>query len=73
MIDEPGAGLDARLLAAHEAGDPSILAALYAEASCAAEGEAAAFYLTHAWIFALEAGDPSAARHEADLRGMRRA
>ncbi|MGR3435537.1 MAG: hypothetical protein ACU0CO_11720 [Shimia sp.] len=50
------ADLDARLLAAHAAGDGAALAALYAEAAAGAEGERSWFYLTHAYVFALEAG-----------------
>lgn len=49
--------LDAALLAAHEAGDRRGLITLYAEAANANTGVAAAFYLTHAYVFALEAGD----------------
>ena len=65
--------LDARLLAAHERGEARTLARLYAEAAEAAGGEAAAFYLTHAWIFALDAGDDAAPIYEARLREMGRA
>jgi hypothetical protein len=55
------ADLDAALLDAHARGDRAALIALYAEASeTAAEPVARAFYLTHAYVFALEAGDPSA-------------
>lgn len=54
--------LDARLLAAHAAGDLNLLVALYTQAADAAPTpEAAAFYLTHAHIFALELGHPDAA------------
>lgn len=52
--------LNAALLAAHAAGDRGSLIALYAQASDASTGVASAFYLTHAYIFALEAGDPRA-------------
>ncbi|QUJ77496.1 hypothetical protein KDD17_05760 [Sulfitobacter albidus] len=52
--------LDAALLAAHAAGDRAALIALYTQAADAASGDAAAFYLTHAMVFALEAGDPRA-------------
>ena len=53
--------LDAALLAAHAAGDRAKLVALYAAAAEAADApEQAAFYLTHAYVFALEAGDPVA-------------
>ena len=57
--------LDARLLAAHEVGDAVQLSALYTEAADAREAagdvEAACFYLTHAYVFALGAGLPEAA------------
>ena len=58
MADED---LDSRLLTAHAANDRAALITLYAEAADAAtEPERAAFYLTHAWVFALEADDPRA-------------
>ncbi len=51
--------LDARLLAAHAHGDQTALIALYEEAALgAADDSARGFYLTHAYVFALEAGDP---------------
>lgn len=53
--------LDTRLLAAHGRGDRAALVALYAEAAEAAEEEQArCFYLTHAYVFALEAGHAQA-------------
>ncbi|MEM8699331.1 MAG: hypothetical protein AAGF44_09175 [Pseudomonadota bacterium] len=53
--------LDARLLAAHEAGDSRALVTLYREAAeASASTEAACFYLTHAYVFALETGHPEA-------------
>ena len=58
------AALDAALLKAHEAGDAARLQALYTEAADSEEAggniEAACFYLTHAYVFALEAGLPEA-------------
>jgi hypothetical protein len=49
--------LNDQLLAAHAAGDPAALATLYAVAADQAEEEdAAGFFLTHAYVFALEAG-----------------
>ncbi len=60
-------GLDAALLAAHAAGDRERLITLYTAASDATEGEAGAFYLTHAYVFALEAGDARAADLKARL------
>ncbi len=51
--------LDTRLLAAHAAGDRAALIRLYSEASEAAGHPVARnFYLTHAYVFALEAGVP---------------
>lgn len=51
--------LQSRLLEAHAAGDAPALARLYTEAADAAPSEdAKGFYLTHAHVFALEAGLP---------------
>ena len=53
--------LDDRLLAAHEVGDKQALVTLYAEAAERADGVGATcFYLTHAYIYALDLGDPRA-------------
>ena len=52
--------LNARLLAAHAAGDTSALIQLYTAAADQVEDQyldAACFYLTHAYVFALELGD----------------
>ena len=49
--------LQARLLAAHEQDNKSALVDLYTQAaSGAASEEAAGFFLTHAYVFALELG-----------------
>lgn len=65
--------LHARLLAAHAAGDRSALVSLYTEAAEAANDETAhGFYLTHAYVFALEAGDPRAATLHARLKSSGR-
>lgn len=65
--------LDARLLDAHARDDRRALIALYAEAGRRAPGEEArGFYLTHAYVFALEAGDPRAAELHATLVAMGR-
>ncbi|QFT59818.1 hypothetical protein FIU94_13375 [Sulfitobacter sp. THAF37] len=54
-------GLDRDLLAAHAAGDLGALVTLYQQAAAQADGaEGAAFYLTHAHVFALETGHPDA-------------
>jgi hypothetical protein len=52
--------LDVRLLAAHAAADASALVRLYTAAADQVEPndvDAACFYLTHAYVFALEKGD----------------
>jgi electron transfer flavoprotein alpha/beta subunit len=65
--------LDARLLAAHAAGDRAGLIALYEEAARGANTDTArSFYLTHAYVFALEAGDPHAEDLRRDLVAMGR-
>ncbi|TDK50778.1 hypothetical protein [Antarcticimicrobium luteum] len=48
--------LDTRLLDAHAAGDHAALVALYTEAADRAGDDARYFYLTHAYVYALEAG-----------------
>jgi hypothetical protein len=65
--------LDARLLDAHARDDRAALIALYSEASEAASDIVAqSFYLTHAYVFALEAGAPEAEGLRERLRGMGR-
>ncbi len=60
--------LDARMIAAHEAGDKSELVALYTEAANLANDlDAECFYLTHAYIFALETGAAQSAALHARL------
>ena len=58
------AQLDAALLAAHEAGDHAGLVRLYRQAGeereAAGDIDAACFYYTHAYVFALESGDEAA-------------
>lgn len=65
------AALDAAILAAHDAGDGAGLARLYACAADMAEAEgetqACCFFLTQAYVFALEAGAPEADRLHARL------
>lgn len=52
--------LNARLLTAHAKGDAADLVALYTQAADAAnDAEAAAFYLTHAHVFACEINHPN--------------
>ncbi|MFK7834792.1 MAG: hypothetical protein AB8B60_01100 [Sulfitobacter sp.] len=53
--------LDDALRAAHVAGDTDALIRLYAQAAEGADtSDSAAFYLTHAYVFALETGDARA-------------
>lgn len=53
--------LNAQMLAAHEANDLQKLVELYSLAAQSVKGvDAACFYLTHAYIFALELGDARA-------------
>ncbi len=56
--------LDETLLAAHAAQDKSMLVSLYHQAGDhmldLGNIDAACFYLTHAYIFALDTNDPSA-------------
>jgi len=61
--------LDAQLLKAHAQGDTRALIALYTEAAnTVAEGEA--FYLTHAYVFALECGAPEVPALHARLAAL---
>lgn len=65
--------LDTRLLAAHAADDRALLIQLYTEAAeTAADEDARGFYLTHAYVFALEAGATQAATLRAHLVAMGR-
>ena len=60
--------LDDKLLSAHARGDKPALVTLYAEAADAAVSlDAACFYLTHAYIFALELGHRDVATLHARL------
>ena len=53
--------LDEQLLAAHSKNDSAALVALYQQAASSAPDETAAgFYLTHAYVFALETGHADA-------------
>ena len=61
--------LDAQMIAAHEAEDQAALIRLYTQAADQANDlTAACFYLTHAYVFALEAGAPEAAALHARLK-----
>lgn len=63
--------LETRLLAAHSDGDIDALVHLYTEAADLAEArgdiDAACFYLTHAFVFALESGSVEARNLNARL------
>jgi len=68
--------IDAQLLEAHAGGNLVDIAFHYARAADQSEKQGdtdrACFYLTHAWIFALEAGDPIADEHRSRLAGYGR-
>jgi hypothetical protein len=53
--------LDRQLLKAHDANDTAALVSLYTQAADHTDDvDAACFYLTHAYVFALERGDKAA-------------
>jgi hypothetical protein len=65
--------LDADLLAAHAAADTPALVALYEAAADQADtDEARGFYLTHAYVFALEIAHPNATRLHDSLKRLGR-
>jgi len=67
------ATLDARLMDAHARADKTALAGLYAEAaSIAGDIDQRAFFLTHAYVWALDAGLEDAARLRSELVAMGR-
>lgn len=72
----PSDDLDAALLAAHADDDKPALVRLYTEAGNRAEvagrADAAGFYLTHAYVFALDTGLPAAQQLHARLKAAGR-
>lgn len=68
--------LQQQLLDAHEAGDASALASLYCKVAdneeTAGNTDAACFYLTQAYVFALEGGLPEACELNRRLAGYGR-
>jgi hypothetical protein len=65
--------LDTRMIRAHAAGDRRALIRLYAEAADRVNDlDASCFYLTHAYVFALEAGAVEAAPLHARLKARGR-
>ena len=64
-MNEAARDLDRALIKAHARGDISELIRLYTRAGDASEAigdiDAACFYLTHAYVFALQEGDGAAA------------
>ncbi|MEM6276331.1 MAG: hypothetical protein AAF714_05235 [Pseudomonadota bacterium] len=65
--------LHAALLDAHKSGDGSAMVALYTQAAdTAGDMDEEMFFLTHAYIFALECGDSSAATLRARLHAAGR-
>jgi len=64
-----GPGLNARLIAAHDPVNKPALVRLYTEAADSANDiDAACFFLTHAYVFALDAGHPDARTLHARLK-----
>lgn len=65
--------LNTALLAAHAADDKAALVTLYTQAADAAPDiNTACFFLTHAYIFALELGHPASAALHARLAAHKR-
>ncbi|WP_299424515.1 hypothetical protein [uncultured Shimia sp.] len=65
--------LEARLLAAHAADDKIALVTLYKEAATAAKTpEAKGFFLTQAYVYAIETGHPIAADLHQNLKATGR-
>ena len=63
MID-----LDKALTEAHQSGDKAALVALYRNAADSSDNQDdRAFFLTHAYIFALEIGDPASQHLKSQL------
>ena len=64
---------DQQLQLAHESGDTALLSKLYGQAADTYEAsgdiDAACFYLTQAYVFALDAGLPIAAEYNQRLTG----
>lgn len=72
-MDDARAALDALLLGAHQRDDKSALVGLYRQAAeTANDPQAAAFYMTHAYVFALDIGDGQAQDLHATLVAMGR-
>ena len=73
---ESRAALDARLIAAHETSDWPALVDLYIKAARSSEfsgdHDAACFYLTHAYVFALQIDDARADDLHAELKARGR-
>ena len=58
MTEAALVSLHARMIAAHRQGDPRALTRLYSEAADSVNDlDASCFFLTHAYVFALESGD----------------
>lgn len=65
--------LEARLLEAHASDDRLALIGLYAQAAeIAPDADGRGFYLTHAYVFALERGDPRASELKQQLIALGR-
>ncbi|WP_415920350.1 hypothetical protein [Tateyamaria sp. SN6-1] len=64
--------LEAQLLEAHARDDRAAMVALYRQAADAVEGDARGFFLTQAYVFALETAHPDAGALRAALVAMGR-
>ena len=77
MNDGDHKKLESQILEAHNASDSDALWRLYriaaASADDAGDEERAAFFLTHAWVFALDAASASASDLFDELRARGRA
>ncbi|MGV6812273.1 MAG: hypothetical protein ACWA47_08510 [Brevirhabdus sp.] len=72
-MEETRQSLERALLAAHNAGDKPALVGLYTRAAQLADGEdARGFFLTQAFVFALDTGAPEATPLRAELAAMGR-
>lgn len=72
-VSPEAAALDAALVRLHGAGRPAELSRLHEQAAAmlAADPAARRFHLTHAWVYALESGEPGRAEAlEAELAAL---
>lgn len=76
VSDETPEALDRAILDAHSTGDRAVLSALYTRAAERAQAvhnvDAEAFFLTHAYVFALDIGAAQATDLHARLKALGR-